>query len=109
MCNLVADVLLQRNERDRAFDLLTKAHRLASNSGLAPEKVTALVLQGRIFADRGEHERSYAGYKEALTLVKAMSDDLIEPADRQLFQRTPTVGFLVQEIKRLGARLSAKK
>jgi len=109
MCAVSAEIALRFERDDEAERMIARAKSAAASSGLVPERISALILLGRLLAGRGEVERCYASYKEALGLVKTLSESIETPADRQLFQGTRTVQYLVSEIKRLSARLGAKK
>ncbi len=108
MCAVAAETALRFDRTDEAERMIARAKGAAAASGLVPERVAVLILLGRVLSERGELEQCYVSYKEALGLVKAMSESIEQPSDRQLYQSTRTVQFLVAEIKRLGAKLGAK-
>ncbi len=108
MCAVTAEIALRFDRGEEAQEMIARARSAAASSGLVPERISALILLGRLLAGRGEVERCFASYKEALGLVKTLSESIETPADRQLFQGTRTVQYLVSEIKRLSARFGAK-
>jgi tetratricopeptide (TPR) repeat protein len=109
MLNLCAEVLLQRHEGQKAEAYIERSSRLASSSGLIPELIVSLSLQGKQMYSHGDFEGCYAAYKKALQLCKKTSDNIILPEDRSLYQSKRIVGFLAREIKLLSQRLGEKE
>jgi len=109
MCNVAAELMLAHNNLESALGYLSRAQRLANISGLLPEMVTTLTLQGRIDLSKGDYEQCYRNYKSALQICKKLVDNIEYEADRRLFQNKRSTMFLVNEIKRLGTLIGEKK
>jgi serine/threonine protein kinase len=109
MCNVAAELMLAHNNLESALGYLSRAQRLANTSGLLPEMVTTLTLQGRINLSKDDYEQCYHNYKSALQICKKLVDNIEDEADRQLFQNKRSTMFLVNEIKRLGTLIGEKK
>ena len=108
MCNIVAEAMIDCGRADEAHPYLTRAEKLARQTGLKPELVTSLSCLGQLTRQSGDYEKAFALYREALTTCKTISDSLDEEADRSLYQNKRTVRFLTGEIRRLSELLVKK-
>jgi len=109
MCNIAAELMIINKDYESALSYLSRSQRLANDSGLLPEMITILTLQGRINLSKGDYEQCYSNYKNALQICKAIAADIISEADRQLYQNKRSTTFLVNEIKRLGELMVQKQ
>jgi tetratricopeptide (TPR) repeat protein len=109
MCNQLAELAIARREVEKAATYLDRSHRAAEQSGLRAEMVGALTLRGQVAFDRGDYERSYADYRQALAICRNMSETITEESDRKRFQSTRAITFLTGQIKRLGELMAIKE
>ncbi|MFN2189176.1 MAG: tetratricopeptide repeat protein, partial [Candidatus Promineifilaceae bacterium] len=108
-CVLFAETMIAQSRFDDAAPLLARAVRMARANGLRPEWATALTLQGQAAFHEGNYERSYALYKEALGLWKAIAGSINSEDDRLIFLKRRSIVFLTNEIRRLSSIFAKKK
>jgi len=109
MCNVAAELMIAIDNRQSALKYVSRAQRIADASGLMPEMVNALTLQGRLNFSMGEHEQCFKNYKSALQICKQIADNIGNEADRHLYQTKRSTLFLISEIKRLGRLMGQKQ
>jgi hypothetical protein len=66
-------------------------------------------LQGQAASHKGDYERSYALYKEALGLWKLIAGSINSDDDRLIFLKRRSIVFLTNEIRRLSSIFAKKK
>ena len=106
---LAAELMLQRGETDPALRLCNRAERMATAMGLLPEKISTLLVLGRIHRERGDYETAFSSFRLALTLARQIMNTIDSDADRQFYQRTPTIQSLSEQIKSLGEILGQQQ
>ena len=109
MCNLLGEIFLEIGEADVAEPHIRMALSAAQTSGLTPEMVVALMLNGRMQIQRGEYEDCFSDYKKSLYLCKRIVDSIPADIDRQRYQNRRSILFLAREIRRLGQLLTKKE
>ncbi|MCP4684139.1 MAG: serine/threonine protein kinase [bacterium] len=109
MLNLSSEMMLRQRENRKASAYLERSSRLASSTGLIPELIVALTLQGKMAHSEGNFEGCFATYRKALQLCKKTSDNIRVLEDRTFYQSKRIVGFLAREIKLLSQRLGEKQ
>jgi tetratricopeptide (TPR) repeat protein len=107
--NVLVELLIRAGYEIEAQELCDTNRQEARQLGLLPEYAHALLLSGQIRVVSGEIESAYADYRQALQLLKSISDSLCSDHDRASFQSKRVVKFLVSEIRRLGALLGPKQ
>ena len=109
MCNLAAEVLLRQQRMEEATPLLQRSLVMAKESGLKAEWAVALTSLGQVATHNGDYERSYALYREALGLWKAIAGSIDDENDRLTFMKQRPIVKLTEEIRRLSSVFAKKK
>ncbi|MCM2271513.1 MAG: tetratricopeptide repeat protein [candidate division Zixibacteria bacterium] len=109
MLNINAELLIDALRVDEAKAIVNSNRQEARQFGLLPEYAHTLVLSGQIQSSRGELENAFADYRQALQILKTISDSLESDQDKAAFQTKRVVKFLVSEIRRLGTTLGQKQ
>ena len=109
MLNIHAELLIDAHRIDEAKAIVNSNRQEARQFGLLPEYAHTLVLSGQIQSSLGELENAFADYRQALQILKTISDSLESDQDRATFQTKRVVTFLVSEIRRLGTTLGQKQ
>ena len=105
---LLGDHYLSRGNLQEARTFLEKGYRIASDSALLPEMISAAVGMGRIHTVLHDYETAYAYYKKAINGVKAIADDIKDNSLRQSFLSDRKIASLAGEVRKL-SQLLAKK
>ncbi len=107
--NIFGEILLAARDLATAKPLITQNIYDAKKAGLAPELAQALVLSGQLSLADGDIEHAYAQYRQALQILKGISESIADTSDRATFQSRRVVKFLVAEIRRLSGLLNQKQ
>jgi tetratricopeptide (TPR) repeat protein len=107
--NIYAGLLIASGKFTEARPVVELNRAEAREFGLLPEYARTLVLAGQLQSVEGNVERAYVDYRQALQILKSISDSLQNDQDRASFQTKRTVRFLMAEIRRLGKLLGQKQ
>jgi tetratricopeptide (TPR) repeat protein len=108
-CLTAAEYLMRHKDYETSYQLVDRARKVAKASGLVPELITALTMQGKLDVETGSYESGYQCYKQALELSRRIASDIRNESQREQYRRQPSVAFLVEAIRSLAQRLAAKK
>ncbi|HWR84163.1 MAG TPA: serine/threonine-protein kinase [Candidatus Deferrimicrobium sp.] len=101
MCNVAAELMIDRGQTTIAPKCLARALRAATNSGLLPETVTILTLQGKLDLTAGDYEQSYAHFRAAMRTSKLIAQSLTNEVDRAFYSGKRETVLLVNEVQRM--------
>jgi tetratricopeptide (TPR) repeat protein len=106
---VLAEYHLRQGDEQVVAQYLNRAHSAATQRGLLPETMTALILTGKLQRSQGAYEDAFDSYRQALDIAKQMASGLSDEQLRSSFMNKRTVRFLADEIKSLSARMSQKE
>ncbi|MBD3331515.1 tetratricopeptide repeat protein [candidate division GN15 bacterium] len=106
---VLAEYHLRQGEEQVVAQYLNRAHSAATQRGLLPETMTALILTGKLQRSQGAYEDAFDRYRQALDIAKQMASGISDDQLRSGFMNKRTVRFLADEIKSLSARMSQKE
>jgi tetratricopeptide (TPR) repeat protein len=109
MCSLAGELMIACERYSDAAVYLERSLKLADSFGLLPEQIDSQTLIGRVHLQSGNYEKAYACFRKALETARKMSEQIINPEDRDSFQNLPTIKFLVVEIQSLAHLMAPKK
>jgi len=104
-----AEIYLEIDEQSKAEAILKTAGNIARSSGLLDEQVTILSILGGIAFGRGDYEKSYKYFKEALSLCKELAKNLKNSDDIQRLSKKPKIKSMTDGIKLLGQKIAKKE
>lgn len=109
LCLIAAECLMAtgRYQESRQFADCARGH--AARYALIPELMSYGVVSGRLALKSGDYELAFREFKQALQLAKEISQSITDITDRADFQKRREIGFMVEEIGRLGLILGQKK
>ncbi len=97
---LHAEILLEKNDNNRALDVLGEAFNLARLAGLDPLMVQILWLKSRIHKAADEIRRADSALDQAILVLYKISDSLEDEIERMIFLESLQYYPLWEEAKK---------
>ncbi|MDZ4723383.1 MAG: serine/threonine-protein kinase [candidate division Zixibacteria bacterium] len=108
ICCSVAELKIAQGQPNEALPFLNRAKQIAVVSGVVFDLLRYSIIEGRLRLIEKDFEKSFGVFKKALMLAKKVSDSIVSPADRTIFQNKREIVYLAQEIGKLN-RVVGKK
>lgn len=105
LSSIAARMQILIGNHSEAEEMTEKAKRTARRTGLLPELMTALILEGQIHSAANDLEGSYGAYRQALETAKQLVSGIESDDDRLVYQKRAEMQFLTTEIKKLAGRM----
>jgi serine/threonine protein kinase/Tfp pilus assembly protein PilF len=109
LCLIAAECLQLAGRPAEARQFADRARVHATQYGLVPESLMCGVISGRLALDSGDYEKAFHEFRQSIQIAKDISQSITNVADREDFQKRREIGFMVEEIGRLGLILGQKK
>ncbi len=109
MESLIGRLYLAQGEPQDANQHLSRALKVAENSGLLPEMIIIQVLRGKLAKAQGDYEHAFGCLKNALRVGRTVADSIAAAGDKKLYQTRPIMQTLATEITSLKGELGTRQ
>jgi tetratricopeptide (TPR) repeat protein len=102
MLNIAAEYMLKIGKAQKAKEYMERSATMARQGGQQLDLARTHLLAGKIAYMNKDYQECFGFYREALNIHKAIVAQIDDARDRMIYQRQPSIGFLVTQIKELG-------